>query len=76
MKHHGCDSSVGHGLVRTRNPLSDEPARGLLPGRIQSQTLTRPRIIRFKPGQRGGIDHIRDFVVLHHHLTGRDHTLF
>jgi tryptophan halogenase len=43
---------VGNGLVYAKRQLDDEQARELLLGRIQGETLTTPRTIRFTPGQR------------------------
>ncbi len=123
---------VGNGLVYSSRHVDDEQARQTLLAHVQGQTLTQPRVIRFRPGQRrdawrrncvaiglsGGfveplestsiyliqraiirllqmfpgagvapsdveefnqqmradIEHVRDFIVLHYHLTQRDDT--
>ncbi len=125
---------VGNGLVYCSRYLSDDQAKPMLLGKVQGATLTQPRVIKFKPGQRhetwrgncvaiglssgfieplestsihliqrgivrlmqtfpaGGIspadvaeynrqtraeiEHIRDFIVLHYHVTNRGDTAF
>ncbi len=125
---------VGNGLVYCSRHLADDEAKPLLLSKVQGATLTQPRVIKFKPGQRehtwrgncvaiglssgfieplestsihliqrgivrlmqmfpaGGIsaadvaeynqqtrseiEHIRDFIVLHYHVTQRADTAF
>lgn len=43
---------VGNGLVYCRRYLDDEQAKSLLMENIQGKTITEPRVIRFRPGQR------------------------
>ena len=125
---------VGNGLVYCSRYLSDEQAKPLLLSKVQGKTLTQPRVIKFKPGQRqqtwvgncvaiglssgfieplestsihliqrgivrlmqmfpadgispadvaeynqqtrSEIEHIRDFIVLHYHVTQRSDSPF
>jgi tryptophan halogenase len=43
---------VGNGMVYCSRHLGDDEARQSLLGKVQGQTLTAPRIIKFQPGQR------------------------
>ncbi|HEX5688224.1 MAG TPA: tryptophan halogenase family protein [Ideonella sp.] len=125
---------VGNGMVYCSRHMSDERAQELLMGKIQGEVLTKPRVLKFVPGQRkevwrgncvaiglasgfieplestsihliqrgtirlmqmfptagirqsdideynqqaqAEIEHIRDFVVLHYHVTNRDDSAF
>ncbi len=125
---------VGNGLVYCSRYMNDERAKELLLGKIQGEVLTKPRLLKFQPGQRrevwrancvaiglasgfieplestsihliqrgtirlmqmfptmgirqsdideynqqaqAEIEHIRDFVVLHYHVTQRDDSAF
>lgn len=125
---------VGNGLVYCSRHMSDERAQELLLSKIQGEVLTKPRVLKFKPGQRkevwrgncvaiglasgfieplestsihliqrgtirlmqmfpntgirqsdideynqqaqAEIEHIRDFIVLHYHVTNRDDSAF
>lgn len=125
---------VGNGMVYCSRYLGDEEAKRGLLGNVEGRTLTEPRIIKFRPGQRREhwkkncvavglasgfieplestsihliqrsvirllqmfprtgieqpdidefnrqmsteIEHIRDFIVLHYHVTEREDTPF
>ena len=125
---------VGNGLVYCSRHMSDERAQELLLSKVQGEVLTKPRALKFKPGQRrevwrancvaiglasgfieplestsihliqrgtirlmqmfpamgirqsdideynqqaqSEIEHIRDFIVLHYHVTNRDDSAF
>jgi tryptophan halogenase len=45
-------SRVGNGIVYSSRHVDDATARATLLGNIEGKTLTEPRVIRFKPGQR------------------------
>ncbi|WP_374565529.1 tryptophan halogenase family protein [Ideonella sp.] len=125
---------VGNGMVYCSRYMSDERAKELLLSKIEGEVLTKPRLLKFQPGQRrevwrancvaiglssgfieplestsihliqrgtirlmqmfpalgirqsdideynqqaqNEIEHIRDFVVLHYHVTNRDDSDF
>ncbi|MEK8052908.1 tryptophan halogenase family protein [Ideonella sp. DXS22W] len=121
---------VGNGLVYSSRELADDQAGATLLGKVQGEVLTKPRVIKFTPGQRevvwrrncvaiglssgfleplestsihliqrgvlklmqlfpqhgirqtdideynaqcrNEMEHIRDFIILHYHVTNRD----
>lgn len=127
-------SRVGNGIVFSSRYLDDEQALGTLLANIEGEPLTKPRVIKFKPGQRrkvwngncvaiglasgflepiestsihliqrgiirlmqmfpsngicqsdideynqqanAEIEHIRDFIILHYHVTNRQDSPF
>ena len=127
-------SRVGNGIVFSSRYMDDEQAIGTLLANIEGEPLTKPRVIKFKPGQRrkvwngncvaiglasgflepiestsihliqrgiirlmqmfpsngicqsdideynkqanSEIEHIRDFIILHYHVTNRQDSQF
>jgi tryptophan halogenase len=48
----GLQHRTGNGIVFSSRHVDDDTARAALLGNIEGKTLTEPRVIRFKPGQR------------------------